>query len=170
VAAPKFIPTEKTNETRGYSSPPQRIRSNDTERPGEIKTGQPKGKRLGSVGPDQGFAYKLVSAFDDRLITGKVSRKDAISGCLALAMKRAALFGRAPVIHDLTAAFTIYGFLKSDVSADLVKKREELFPEVSNSHHYSERRDLVDQVSDSFLKKSHTEIKDACDRDWSAPF
>jgi len=169
VSAPNFIPPDRKS-VRGYSSPPRRVDNSKDDRPGELAAGQPKGKRLGSAGPDQGYAYRLVSEFDDRLMTGSIEKEDAVSGCVALAMKRASIFGRAPVIHDLTAAFTIYGFLQSDVAPGLVVKREELFPEVRSSHHYSERRAIVDAVSNSFLKKSLSDIKQDCKNDWTCAF
>jgi len=170
VSAPKFVPENTAPNPRSYVSPPSRRASWQADRPGEIIGNQPKGNKLGASGPDQGYAYKLVSLFEDRLITGKVDQEDAIAGCLALAMKRSALFGRAPVVHDLTAAFTIYGFINSDANPDLVNKREKLFPQVRSHHHYSERRHLVDIVDEAFLKKSHDEIKQRCTQDWSSPF
>ena len=44
---------------------------------------------------------------------------DAIAGCIGVALKRASLFGRAPVLHDLTAALTVWGFL-GDAAPDLI--------------------------------------------------
>ena len=40
----------------------------------------------------------------------------------AIALRRASLFGRAPVIHDLRIAFTIWGFLDPDPPADLRRR------------------------------------------------
>ena len=45
---------------------------------------------------------------------------DAVSGCTAVALRRASLYGRAPVIHDLRIAFTIWGFLDAAPPAELV--------------------------------------------------
>jgi pimeloyl-ACP methyl ester carboxylesterase len=46
---------------------------------------------------------------------------DAIVGCIGVALKRASLFGRAPVLHDLTVALTIWGYL-GDAPPDLVPR------------------------------------------------
>ena len=169
MSAPKFVPTTDGSASV-YSSPPLRSDIGETERPGEQVGSVSTGKRLGSAGPDQGYAYKLAEHFSDRLNTGSVSHEDAVEGCIAVAMKRAALFGRAPVIHDLTCAFSIFGFLTSSVSDQLVEKRETLFDEVANHHHYAELRELVDSVSDTFLAKSQSEIEAECAKDWRAPF
>lgn len=140
------------------------------DRPGDLTGGQPKGAALGTAGPDQGYAYRLVHLFDDRLHLGGVDREDAVSGCVAVAMKRSGLFGRAPVVHDLTAAFTIYGFLDQNPPAELAQTRLKLFAEVKSDHHYFERRELVDRVADEALMQSHGQIEDQYRSDWRALF
>lgn len=151
-----------------YSSPPRRNDAWVAARPGELVTGQPRGARLGSVGPDQGYAYRLVRQFDDRLHLGQVQHDDAVVGCVAVAMKRSAVFGRAPVVHDLTAAFTIFGFLDPSPPADLVAFREEHFAEIRSSHHYVELRELVDLVPEAVLAQSHAAIIAAYASGWRA--
>ena len=94
-----------------------------------MRGGQPTGARLGTQGPDQGYAYKLVGSFDDRLVLGAVHKADAVAVAVAVAMKRAATYGRAPVVHDLTAGFTVFGFLDADAPADLVEWREAELPD-----------------------------------------
>ncbi len=97
---------------------------------------------------------------------GDVKRDDAVAGSVALAMKRAALLGRAPVVHDLTAAFTIFGFLDADPPGDLVTWRRNAFAEIASHHHYLERRELVDLVPDELLRKPHGEIERLHRADW----
>lgn len=121
---------------------------------------------LGTIGPDQGYAYRLVRAFDGRLHLGDVAQDDAISGCVGVAMKRAALFTRAPVIHDLTAAFTMFGFLDPEPSADLVSFREAAFAQVESHHHYTERQLLLDSVPDAVLIRPHDAIAADYRADW----
>jgi hypothetical protein len=170
VAAPDFVPVDPSRPLRTYSSPPRRQRSWRADRPGDLPTGQPRGDRLGSIGPDQGYAYKLVDQLADRLQLGGIRRADAVAGCVAVALKRAALFGRAPVIHDLTAAFTLFGFLDDGPPAELVALRERLFPEVSSNHHYLERRELVDLVPDAVLARPHGVVADDYAADWKKNF
>lgn len=102
----------------------------------------------------------------DRLHLGNAKKDDVVAGCVALAMKRSALFGRAPVIHDLTVAFTTYGFLDANPAPELVELREDIFAEVRSSHHYSERRELVDRVPDDVLKRTPDEVSRLYTKNW----
>ncbi|MGH1492411.1 MAG: hypothetical protein ACRBK7_23990 [Acidimicrobiales bacterium] len=155
---------------RSYSSPPRRTDAWLADRPGDHTGQQPKGAALGTAGPDQGYAFRLVHLFDDRLHLQGVDYDDAVSGCVAVAMKRSALFGRAPVVHDLTAAFTIFGFLDAEPPAQLAAERLQLFAEVKSNHHYSERRQLVDMVSEDGLLQSHQAIASLYKQNWRELF
>ncbi len=166
MAAPAFVPTDPTETVRKYSSPPRRPGAWKADRPGDLAEGQPRGARLGSQGPDQGYVYKLLGLFDDRLHLGAVNRDDAVAGCCAIAMRRSALFGRGPVVHDLTAAFTIFGFLDENPSQDLVHLREEVFSQIRSNHHYFERREVVDMVSEQALRQDHNDIITSYGVDW----
>jgi hypothetical protein len=166
VAAPDYVPHDPARRVRVYTSPPSRVRSWIPARPGELAGFQPRGAQLGSMGPDQGYAYRLARHLDDRLVLGRVNRDDAVAGCVAVATRRSALLGRAPVIHDLTAAFTIFGFLDDAPPQELVELREALFAEVRSSHHYAELRHLVDLVPDSALAQGHDAVAVAYKADW----
>jgi len=166
VAAPDFVPLDPARRLRSYTSPPRRPDSWIADRPGELTTRQPKGARLGAIGPDQGYAFRLARQFEGRLHLGKVNHDDAVAGCVGVATKRSALFGRAPVIHDLTAAFTLFGFLDPAAPAELVTLREKLFAEVRSAHHYPELRHLVDLVPDEALARPHDAIAAAYQADW----
>jgi hypothetical protein len=72
---------------------------------------------------------------------------DAIAGCLGVALRRAARFGRAPVIYDLEVAFTLFGFLGDRVPDDLVSFRRPYFG--AASHDYWDQRDIADLVIDA---------------------
>jgi hypothetical protein len=168
VAAPDFVPIKPTDRVRVYQSPPRRADAWNADRPGDLPRGQPKGAQLGSMGPDQGYAYSLVHQFDEWLRLGEVDRDDAVAGCVAVALKRASLFGRAPVIHDLSAAFSIFGFLDEAPPAELLELRQRLFAEVHSSHHYVEQRHLVDLVPEEVLRHSHDEIAKRYESDWTA--
>ncbi len=74
--------------------------------------------------------------------------------------------GRGPVVHDLTAAFTVFGFLDADPPAELVRWRKKAFAEIASHHHYLERRELVDQVPAELLTKPHAEIEQLYRADW----
>lgn len=168
VAAPDFVPIDPTDLVRTYSSPPRRTDGWFADRPGDVRGGQPQGARLGNIGPDQGYAYRLVRHVEEHLDYGEVQRDDAVAGCVAVAMKRASSFGRAPILHDLTAAFTIFGFFDEQPPAELVGLRNELFAEVRSSHHYVELRQLVDLVPDDVLRLSQEAIAAQYLTDWRA--
>ena len=121
---------------------------------------------MGSIGPDQGYAFRLVRHIEDQLRLGLVKRDDAVAGGVAVAMKRSAIFGRAPIVHDLTAAFTVFGFFDDNPAAELVALRQQLFAEVRSSHHYSERRELVDLVPEHVLRQSPEAIASTYASNW----
>jgi hypothetical protein len=118
------------------------------------------------MGPDQGYAFRLVRQLDDHLHLGDVNRDDAVAGCVAVATKRSSLYGRAPVVHDVVVAFSVFGFLDPNPPAELVELRRQLFAEVRSSHHYAERRDLVDLVPDGVLRQSPEAIAKTYATNW----
>lgn len=136
------------------------------ERPGDLTGEQPTGERFGTPGPDQGYSLKLARTFSDRLHTGNLDHGDVVAGCVAVANKRAGLYGRAPIVHDLTSAFTIWGFLDESPDPELVELRERLFPQVASEHHYPERREIVDLVPAEALRRPHAEILTDYQTEW----
>ncbi|MDH4144073.1 MAG: hypothetical protein OEY23_02775 [Acidimicrobiia bacterium] len=170
MSAPDFVPARPTDKVRLYSSPPRRAGSWLATRPGELGgDGQPSGARLGSQGPDQGFVFKLVGRFADRLsLDPAEDRRDVIAGCVAVALKRASLFGRAPVVHDLTAAFGVFGFLSTDPPSDLVRYRQGLFDGVGHPHHQAARRAVADAVPVEVLRQVPTAIVAGAAKDWQS--
>ena len=99
---------------------------------------------------------------------GPAHAADALAGCVAVALKRASLFGRAPVIHDLTIAFTLFGFLDEHADDELVALRRTLFEEVANAHHYVEQRRIADLVPESTLRLTADEVKARHAADWKS--
>jgi hypothetical protein len=158
MAAPDYVPAPVDDTARVYHSPPWRPEPWVADRPAEIVGRQPLGDRLGSPGPDQGYALHLGRRMRGKLsLTVDESEDDALAGCIAVAMRRSALFGRAPVIHDLTVALTLWGFL-GDAPADLVAARTRAFAAVAHTHHYMERRAIVDNVPEDVLRLSPAQI------------
>lgn len=158
MAAPDYVPTPTDEKPRVYTSPPRRPDSWLADRPAEIDGLQPEGPGLGVPGPDQGYALKLARQFEGKLVlcTGE-HHDDAIAGAMAIATRRASLFGRAPVIHDLTVALTIFGFL-GEAPAELVAVRREIFAGVANPHHYFEGRAIVDSVPEALLRMTPAQV------------
>jgi hypothetical protein len=168
MAAPEHVPVDRTKPVRAYESPPRRPDSWMSERPGEVvEQGQPRGDRLGNQGPDQGYALRLVRQFEGKLtLTPGEHEKDALAGAVAVALKRASIFGRAPVIHDLTIAFTVWGFLDESPPTELVELRKALFAEVRHPVHYEQQRAVVDAVPESTLRLTPQAVTDTYGSDW----
>jgi len=124
------------------------------DRPAEISGPQPEGNRLGSPGPDQGYVLLLASRFKGKLnLAPGESEKDALAGCSAIAMRRSSFYGRGPVIHDLTCALTLWGFIGT-AAPGVAELRTKAFAAVAHAHHYMERRAIVDAVPDEVLALS----------------
>lgn len=167
MAAPEYVPLPPGAKAH-YESPPQRAGKWTPGRPGEVVgTAAPEVSALGAPGPDQGYALTLTDVFDDKLhLTDAEHRADVDAGCVAVALKRASLFGRAPVVHDLRIAYTLFGYLDTRVPADLVAFRKELFAEVHHSFHYFERRQIVDTVPDDVLRQTPDKVASRYHADW----
>ena len=170
MAAPKYSPVRPLDDPRSYASPDHVPDPWTGGRPADVDGRQPSGARLGFQGPDQGYALTLAALVrpDVQTQAGE-SVDDAVSGCTAIALRRASLYGRAPVIHDLRIGFTIWGFLDPSPPADLVALRRPLFEGVANSlHHYDERRSLVDSVPEATLRMTPDQVRSSYPGSWSA--
>lgn len=111
---------------------------------------------MGQPGPDQGYGLKLAKRFADRLVLEQGEHlDDVIAGCLPVALRRAALFGRAPVIYDFEHAYTLWGFL-GEAPTELVRARSQLFE--SASHHYEYQRVIADSVPEGTLRMSPAQV------------
>ncbi len=156
MVVPSHVPEVAIPPTGvAYTSPRCRLGSWRANRPGEVLAGDrdTTGAGLGYPGPDQGYVLRLVHLFEPqlRLAAGEDSA-DVIAGGVAVALKRASLFGRAPVAEDLRVAFDLFGFLTSDASDELVARRRQLFAGVAGVHNYRDVRRIADLVPASALR------------------
>ncbi len=166
MAAPEYVPEPAIRHVRNYSSPPRRPRSWHPDRPGDGDRADVRGERLGAQGPDQGYVYVLARRFQGQLqLASDESETDALVGCSGVALKRASLFGRAPVLHDMTVALTVWGFL-GDAPPALIAFRQPLFAEIASPHHYAEQRRVVDLVPDEVLRRTPEQIAADHRADW----
>ena len=140
------------------------------DRPGEIEGFQPEGPRLGAQGPDQGFALHIAAQLRPKLrLQPGENADDVIQGCLGVALRRASIFSRAPVVHDLTIAFTIWGFYDATPPAELVELRKPLFEGLRLvAHHYTEALVVADMAPESTLRMTPAQVADAYPADWPA--
>jgi hypothetical protein len=141
-------PRQEPNLPPGVKMPPARRWVAD--RPGDLPAGWPTGKLLGSPGPNVGYALTLANRVRDQLaLTPHEHADDAIAVVAEIAMRRAALFGRAPVMPDVEFATQILGY-RGDADPDFVAWRMRV---VQGAHHgYYERRTLVDAIPVDILR------------------
>ncbi len=156
MTAPDNVPVPLAERPRRSLAlpPPRRWKA---DRPADLDRGQPRGPRLGSPGPDQGYALNLAARVADRVQTEPGEHvDDALAGVTAVALRRASLFGRAPVIHDLELALQLWGFL-GDAPDDLVEFRRPHF--AGAAHHYWDQRDVTDLVPEATLRMTPAQVK-----------
>ncbi len=157
MTQPSFVPIAEADQVRrAYRLEVPSIWT--ATRPSELRqTTAPSGPRLGVPGPDQGYALKLARRFEDELtLTDGESAEDAVAGCVAVALRRAAGYGRAPVIFDLSFAFMLWGFL-GGAPDDLVSARAPLFR--SAAHQYDVQRVIADCVRPTTLRLTPEEVE-----------
>lgn len=170
MAVPKFTPIDPTSEPRSYESPDFVPEPWWLDRKAEITGQQPKGDGLGNPGPNQGYALTLASRVRDRIRvqTGE-SVDDVIAGSITIALRRASLFGRAPVMADVMVALTIWGWLLDSPPSDIVTHRQKLFAGLSNVvHHYAESRMVADMVPDTTFRLSPEKVTASMPMSWRA--
>lgn len=172
MAAPEFVPTKPTDRHRSYASPPRYDDPWLTDRPAEVigRPGQPSvdAGRMGAPGPDQGYLLKLVPMLRDELrLTDGEARSDVEAGGVVVALKRAALFRRAPVLADLRVAYVLWGYLDPDAPRELVAERMARFEGVHlHAHHYPELRAVADAVPVAALRAAPDVAASAYAEDW----
>jgi hypothetical protein len=156
MTQPNFVPIVETDQVR----PAYRLQTPLDWRAGRVADlrgpEQLRGPELGVPGPDQGYALLLAhTVFEDRLeLTAGITAEDALVGCAAVASRRAALFGRAPVAKDIELALVVFGFL-GDAPEDLVAWRAPLFQ--AAAHHYQQQRAIAGAVYEDTLRLNPTD-------------
>jgi hypothetical protein len=151
---PADRPRQQQNLPPGIALPPPgRWRP---DRPGDLGPGQPEGRLFGVPGPNVGYAYTLAERAKERLRLGPFEHEgDVVAVVAEIAGKRAALFGRAPVIGDIDAAVAILGY-DGSATDDFVELRTHLVREAG--HDYSRRRSVVDAVPDRLLRLNPSDL------------
>jgi len=156
MAADPFVAPELDDEPRqvqnlapGVRMPAARPWYSD--RPGdEVSFGQPHGRLFGDPGPNIGYALTLAHRLADRLTLAPTERlDDALAVVSELAMKRAAVFGRAPVMADLDVAAHLLGHLGGCDPDDAVWRAAAVD---GAEHDYNVRRALCDAVDADTLR------------------
>jgi len=157
VSTDPFVPETLDTEPRQLPNLPPGVHLPPASpwratRPGDLAGGQPHGVLLGSPGPDVGYARLLVERRRDRMaLAPGEHRHDAEAVVAELAMRRAASFGRAPVLADVDIALELLGY-----SGDAPGWRSRLVDEAA--HDYARRRRVVDAVPIEVLRLPHERL------------
>ncbi|MDA8047111.1 MAG: hypothetical protein M0Z30_18055 [Actinomycetota bacterium] len=133
------------------------------DRPAEqLDLRPPTGPRFGATGPDLGYGLKLARRMQDRLVLADRERaEDVVAGGFACGSRRAAHFGRAPVIYDMEWAFGLWGYL-GGAPDDLIAWRQPLFR--GAAEHYWDRREIVDAIKVEALRLTPAQARENLSR------
>jgi hypothetical protein len=149
VTQPRFTPIETRDEVRPakHLDPPRPWRAH---RPAEHRPGGVPGRvRIGTAGPDQGYALRLAERFRDILVLGEGEHvEDALALATQVALRRAARFGRAPVRADLEVGLILFSFL-APVSEEAVAVRRAVI--TGAAHDLWRCRAIAESIDDDAL-------------------
>lgn len=143
AADPDDAPRHAQNVAPGVSLPP--ARAWHLHRPGdEVAVGQPRGELLGDPGPNVGYALGLVHRARSRFALAPHEHFDDAAAVVGeVAMRRAASYGRAPVVTDVECAMLAFGY-QGGCAPDFAEWRASA---IQGAHHeYPRRRMLVEAV------------------------
>ncbi|MGH9170429.1 MAG: hypothetical protein ACRD0Z_06110 [Acidimicrobiales bacterium] len=159
MTQPKFAPIIEDSEVRQSMKVPTPLPW-VAHRPADYlpEPTAPRKPNTGIPGPDQGYALALAERFAPKLqLSGYEHAADVLAGAVAIALRRASLYGRAPVSGDIELALCLFGFL-GEAPAELVEARGRAF---GGSHHdYWQQRDLADFVPESTLRLTPAAVRD----------
>jgi len=142
------VPRQEPNLAPGVRVPAARAWRAD--RPGDLHGGQPSGELLGSPGPNVGYALLLAERARDRIqLAPHEHAEDAVAVVAAMAMRRAASYGRAPVLHDVEVAMLVLGY-EGGVDADFAAWRATAV--TGAAHEYARRRALCAAIGLDVLR------------------
>ena len=143
VTQPSFVPVTTAQEVRPSlaTSTPELGRSPKAG----LQRSVPKGRGLGTPGPDGGFALSLVAkALHDFNLDPSENHHDVEAALAALVSVRAGAAGRGPCRSDVEAIADLFGY-RTTASADVVARRRRLMAGVG--HSYFRLRAFVDAVA-----------------------
>ena len=152
-------PRQQQNLPPGLAPPPARDWRAD--RPGDLGGVEPVGDLLGRPGPNVGYAYTLAARARDGLrISPHEHMEDVIAVIAEIAGKRAARFGRAPVMGDIDVAIALLGY-DGVIDGPFLDFRGRVVHDAA--HSYIRRRALVDAVPDELLALRRAQILESVD-------
>ncbi len=154
MTQPKFAPVVESAEVRPFQK--QEVAAGWVpHRPSDFKANiTPAGVTNGGrPGPDQGYALHLAERMEERLkLTEGEDAHDVLVGAVMIGLRRASIYGRAPVLGDIELALHLFGYLAEGAPGSLVQARKRLFQ--GASHDYWQQRDIADMAPESTLRLS----------------
>jgi len=125
---------------------------------------------MGNQGPDQGYVYKVLAELRDELqLADGEHRADVETGLAAVALRRASLYGRAPMRGDVALAMEILGYRRS-AQDELVRWRQARMEGLHHTAiHYARARALADAVPEATLRMNVEAAGEASKADWREP-
>lgn len=147
MTQPKFAPIAIEDEVRpAYKLEVPRPWA--PHRPGEFDPRN--GRHPRGTGPDQGYLALLAEPYIDRFVLFEGEQvDDVLTAAVAIGMRRAAFFGRAPVAKDLEYALSVFGYL-APAPKELVEARRKLVGGVT--HDAWRRNELLERFTDDMLR------------------
>lgn len=154
---------QRQNLSPGVDYPP--ASAWEANRAGDLPTGQPDGPLYGKPGPNVGFATKLAHGRSDRMhLRDQEALEDVLPVVAEIAMRRAASFGRAPIVHDIDFASRLMGYdrpVGHDFDWRLLA--------VEGAHEeWPRRREIVNAVPDDMLRLAPDQLGDRVEEFWAA--
>ncbi len=171
MAQPAFVP-QSPSKARSFYQSPQRTRGTwKLDRPGDVSSASLTSGNF--QGPDQGYALLLADRFRQAVklpadADPALSVDVALKGCVAVALKRASLLGRAPVSADIEVALTMWGFLDGQPAEELVSLRQKFFAGLDHDGH--KVPELLALCSESVLVSPAAQIRELIEADPLAAF
>ena len=158
MSQPDHVPLQATDRVRPSALLPAPA-SWYLDRPADqTNLESPVGPRFGSAGTDAGYGLKLARRLEGRLaLTEEEHAEDAVAGGFACGARRAASFGRAPVIYDMEWAYGLWGFL-GGAPEDLVAWRKPMFRGAAED--YWAQRLIVDAIRPETLRLTPDQVRE----------
>ena len=128
-------------------------------RPAELHAPEavPSGGAFGLIGPDSGYALRLVGEREFKLLPGE-HHHDAATAVAAIASARAAKLGRAPIADDVTVGLIVLGLdSEAPVDAEILAERPGWIANVG--HSASKLRGIVADVPEDLLMLPPAELR-----------
>jgi hypothetical protein len=156
MAVDPYVPAATADAPRSKEKVPP-ARGWKAVRPGDLPTQRPRGHLFGTPGPDAGYALALGERFRSALdLAWQEHPDDGLAVGTAIGMKRAALFGRAPILADIEVGLSVLGYL-GGAPEDLVDWRRERVRDAR--HSYPVQRDIADAIAEATLRLKPAEVR-----------